>query len=55
VQLVIDVQQHQMGKPLWVLFDEVQYLKDWEVHLTSLVDTYPAYGTSQAARPPPCA
>ena len=25
----------------WVFFDEVQYLKDWEVHLKSLVDSYP--------------
>lgn len=24
----------------WVMFDEIQYLKDWEVHLKSLVDTY---------------
>lgn len=40
VQLFIDLQRHPAGKPLWVLFDEVQYLKDWEVHLKSLVDTY---------------
>lgn len=26
--------------PLYVMFDEIQYLKDWEVHLKSLVDTY---------------
>lgn len=25
---------------LYVLFDEIQYLKSWEVHLKSLVDTY---------------
>jgi len=54
VQLFIDLQQHQAGKPLWVLFDEVQYLKDWEVHLKSLVDTYPhirfiASGSAAAA------
>lgn len=24
----------------WVFFDEIQYLKNWEVHLKSLVDTY---------------
>ncbi len=24
----------------YVIFDEIQYLKDWEVHLKSLVDTY---------------
>jgi predicted AAA+ superfamily ATPase len=26
----------------YVFFDEIQYLKDWEVHLKSLVDTYKA-------------
>lgn len=40
VQMFVDLHQHATGKPLWVLFDEVQYLKDWEVHLKSLVDTY---------------
>jgi predicted AAA+ superfamily ATPase len=24
----------------YVIFDEIQYLKDWEIHLKSLVDTY---------------
>lgn len=24
----------------WVFFDEIQYLKEWEVHLKSLVDSY---------------
>ena len=24
----------------YVFFDEIQYLKDWEIHLKSLVDTY---------------
>lgn len=54
VQLFVDLQQHPAGRPLWVLFDEVQYLKDWEVHLKSLVDTYPhirfvASGSAAAA------
>lgn len=54
VQLFIDLQQHPKGKPLWVLFDEIQYLKDWEMHLKSLVDTYPhirllASGSAAAA------
>lgn len=26
--------------PLYIFFDEIQYLKDWEVHLKSLVDTH---------------
>lgn len=40
VQMFTDLHRHPPGKPLWVLFDEVQYLKDWEVHLKSLVDSY---------------
>lgn len=54
VQLFADLHRHRPGKPLWVLFDEVQYLKDWEVHLKSLVDSYPhirfvASGSAAAA------
>jgi predicted AAA+ superfamily ATPase len=41
LQIFLDLHQHRPAKPVWVLFDEVQYLKDWEVHLKSLVDTYP--------------
>lgn len=29
-----------LSSPFYVLFDEIQYLKDWEVNLKSLVDTY---------------
>ncbi|MFJ3482617.1 ATP-binding protein [Pseudomonas sp. NPDC090202] len=28
---------------LFIFFDEVQYLKDWEIHLKSLVDSFPDY------------
>jgi predicted AAA+ superfamily ATPase len=54
VQMFADLHQHPRGKSLWVLFDEVQYLKDWEVHLKSLVDSYPhirfvASGSAAAA------
>ncbi len=28
------------GTPLYLFFDEIQYLKDWEIHLKSLVDTF---------------
>lgn len=34
---------HKKTTPLYVFFDEVQYLRDWEVHLKSLVDSYPDY------------
>lgn len=32
--------QRPDGTRLFVFFDEIQYLKSWEVHLKSLVDTY---------------
>ena len=32
--------QPQDKSQYYVFFDEIQYLKDWEVHLKSLVDTY---------------
>lgn len=32
--------QRPEGTRLFVFFDEIQYLKGWEVHLKSLVDTY---------------
>ena len=28
-------------QPTYVFFDEIQYLRNWEVHLKSIVDTYP--------------
>ncbi|TKI69545.1 ATP-binding protein [Sulfurimonas crateris] len=28
---------------IYVFYDEIQYLKDWEIHLKSLVDSYPTY------------
>jgi predicted AAA+ superfamily ATPase len=41
-------------KQLYVFFDEIQYLRDWEIHLKSLVDSYPeikfiATGSAAAA------
>ena len=45
--------RQRKGKCL-VVFDEIQYLKDWELHLKDLVDTYPnikfiATGSAAAA------
>lgn len=34
--------RHPRHTPLTIIFDEIQYLRDWEVHLKSLVDTFPA-------------
>ncbi|MEO1168427.1 MAG: ATP-binding protein [Pseudomonadota bacterium] len=42
------------GQPCLVVFDEIQYLKDWQIHLKDLVDSYPnvkfiASGSAAAA------
>jgi predicted AAA+ superfamily ATPase len=34
---------HKRNDELYIYFDEIQYLRDWEVHLKSLVDSYPNY------------
>ena len=34
---------HNRNAPLYLIFDEVQYLKQWEVHLKSLVDSWPDF------------
>jgi predicted AAA+ superfamily ATPase len=34
---------HKRETRLYVFFDEIQYLKSWEVHLKSLVDSYSEY------------
>lgn len=33
--------KQESPKGWYMFFDEIQYLKDWEVHLKSLVDSYP--------------
>lgn len=40
VRAFVDLHQHPRGQRLWVFFDEVQYLKDWQTHLKSLVDSH---------------
>ena len=34
---------HGRDSELFIIFDEIQYLAGWEVHLKSLVDSYPTY------------
>jgi uncharacterized protein len=34
---------HERESKLFIFFDEIQYLRNWEVHLKSLVDSFPAY------------
>ena len=35
--------EHKRNAKLFIFFDEIQYLRDWEVHLKSLVDSYADY------------
>lgn len=43
LNLFIDLYKHKRNDDLFIFFDEIQYLKDWSVHLKSLVDSYPSY------------
>lgn len=38
-----ELQALEPERPRYVFFDEIQYLKDWERHLKSLVDSFPQY------------
>lgn len=46
LEQLFNLSKQTLGKPVdtkevfYVFFDEIQYLKDWEVNLKSLVDTY---------------
>ncbi len=43
---------HQRDAEVFVVFDEIQYFRDWERHLKSLVDSYPTHrfvGSGSAA------
>jgi predicted AAA+ superfamily ATPase len=35
--------EHGRNAELFIIFDEIQYLSEWELHLKSLVDSYPSY------------
>lgn len=34
---------HKRDSKLFIFFDEIQYLREWEIHLKSLVDSFPSY------------
>lgn len=40
LNLFLQVHKPKKKEQLYVFFDEIQYLKNWEVHLKSLVDSY---------------
>ena len=42
LRLFMAIYGHKRDARLFVMFDEVQYLKDWEQHLKSLVDSFPS-------------
>lgn len=42
VRLLIDDGGFDAGREAFVIFDEIQYLKNWERHLKDLVDAYPS-------------
>ena len=41
VKSLLDDENFHSDKPCYFFFDEIQYLKNWEIQLKSLVDTYP--------------
>jgi predicted AAA+ superfamily ATPase len=41
LNLFLEMHGHDRFSEVFVIFDEVQYLAEWEVHLKSLVDSYP--------------
>ncbi|MDE0539033.1 MAG: ATP-binding protein [Rhodospirillales bacterium] len=43
LELFVDQHGHEKFSQLFLLFDEIQYLKDWEAHLKSLIDSYPQF------------
>lgn len=43
LRLFLEEFSHQREDDIYVFYDEIQYLKDWEVHLKSLVDSFPTY------------
>ncbi|MEM6846364.1 MAG: ATP-binding protein [Bacteroidota bacterium] len=40
VNLYLKLQLKNTKELYYIIFDEIQYLKDWEIHLKSLVDSY---------------
>ncbi|RXP54255.1 ATP-binding protein [Lutibacter sp. HS1-25] len=36
----LEVTNQDLSEELYIIFDEIQYLKQWEVHLKTLVDSY---------------
>ncbi len=42
LERLLELAAQASGQPIrWVFFDEIQYLRDWEIHLKRLVDDHP--------------
>lgn len=42
LERLLDLATQASGEPIrWVFFDEIQYMRDWEIHLKRLVDDHP--------------
>lgn len=41
--LFLEKFEHSRESSLYIFFDEIQYLRDWEIQLKSLVDSYPDF------------
>ena len=40
IKLFFEITNDKKKSIFYIFFDEIQYLKNWEVHLKSLVDSY---------------
>lgn len=40
LKIYLTLFKHDISGQLYIFFDEIQYLRDWEIHLKSLVDSY---------------
>jgi uncharacterized protein len=40
VRIFSEIHDHAGDAPLWIFFDEIQYLRNWEVHLKALVESH---------------
>ncbi|MBV6843211.1 ATP-binding protein [Xanthomonas euvesicatoria] len=43
VNYFCEIRNIERNQVAYIFFDEIQYLKGWEVHLKSLVDSFPSY------------
>ena len=43
INTYLELHDHNRNSQLFIFYDEVQYHKNWEVHLKSLVDSFPEF------------